>query len=72
MPYVPGQFRHLSPRIHPHKSPKSQYFHTGAKSEAGRNTAGKYARILDYLYRERINTAAATDYIRDEGGPTRF
>jgi len=23
MPYVPGQFRHLSPRIHPHKSPKS-------------------------------------------------
>jgi len=44
------------------------YFHTGVRNEAERNTAGKYARIVDHLYQERINSAAAADYIRDEGG----
>jgi hypothetical protein len=44
------------------------YFHTGARDEAERNTAGKYARIVDYLHQEHIISAAAADYIRDEGG----
>jgi len=44
------------------------YFHTGARNEAERNTAGKYARIVDYLHQQHINSADAADYIRDEGG----
>jgi hypothetical protein len=44
------------------------YFHTGARNEAERNTAGKYARIVDYLHQERIRSDAAADHIRDEGG----
>jgi hypothetical protein len=35
------------------------YFHTGARNEAERNTAGKYARIVDYLHQERISSTAS-------------
>ena len=45
------------------------YFHTGAKTGAQRNTAGKYARIVDYLHEERVeNAAAAAERIRKAGG----
>jgi hypothetical protein len=45
------------------------YFHTGAKTDPQRNTAGKYARIVDYLHRERVeNAAAAAERIRKAGG----
>jgi hypothetical protein len=44
------------------------YFHTGARNEAERNTAGKYARIVDYLHQQHISSADAVDYIRDGGG----
>jgi hypothetical protein len=45
------------------------YFHTGAKTDAQRNTAGKYARIVDYLHKERVeNAAAAAERIRKAGG----
>ncbi len=45
------------------------YFHTGAKTDAQRNTAGKYARIVDYLHKERVeNAAAAAERIRKVGG----
>ena len=45
------------------------YFHTGAKTDDQRNTAGKYARIVDYLHKERVeNAAAAAERIRKAGG----
>jgi hypothetical protein len=45
------------------------YFHTGAKTDAQRNTAGKYARIVDYLHKERVeNAAAAAERIRKAVG----
>lgn len=44
------------------------YFLTNAQSGAGRNTAGKLARIVDYLHRERVDNAAAADYVREMGG----
>ena len=45
------------------------YFLTGAKTDAERNTPGKYARIVDYLHKERVeNAAAAAERIRKAGG----
>ena len=45
------------------------YFHTGAKTDGQRNTAGKYARIVDHLHKERVeNAAAAAERIRKAGG----
>ena len=45
------------------------YFLAGAKTDAERNTAGKYARIVDYLHEERVeNAAAAAERIRRAGG----
>ncbi len=39
------------------------------KTDAERNTAGKYARIVDYLHKERVeNAAAAAERIRKAGG----
>lgn len=39
------------------------YFLTNAQSGAERNTAGKYARIVDYLHKERVVNAAAADHV---------
>jgi hypothetical protein len=44
------------------------YFLTNAQSGAERNTAGKYARIVDYLHKERVDNAAAADHVRELGG----
>lgn len=44
------------------------YFLTNAQSGAERNTAGKLARIVDYLHKERVDNAAAADYVREMGG----
>jgi len=44
------------------------YFLTNARSGAERNTAGKYARIVDYLHKERVDNAAAADHVRELGG----
>ena len=45
------------------------YFLTSAKTDAERNTVGKYARIVDYLHKERVeNAAAAAERIRKAGG----
>jgi hypothetical protein len=44
------------------------YFLTNAQSEAERNTAGKYARIVDYLHKEHVANAAAADHVRNAGG----
>jgi hypothetical protein len=44
------------------------YYLTHAQSPAERNTAGKYARIVDYLQKERIKGAGAADHIRELGG----
>jgi hypothetical protein len=44
------------------------YFLTGAKTGAERNTAGKSARIVDYLHEERVKNAAAAERIRKAGG----
>ncbi len=44
------------------------YFLTDAQNEADRNTAGKYARIVDYLHKERVANADAADYVRGAGG----
>jgi hypothetical protein len=44
------------------------YFLTDAKNEAERNSAGKYASIVDYLDKERVPNADAADYVRCAGG----
>jgi hypothetical protein len=44
------------------------YFLTNAQTEAERNIAGKYARIVDYLHQERVEDGAAADYVRSAGG----
>jgi hypothetical protein len=44
------------------------YFLTNAESGAERNTAGKYARIVDYLHKERVDNAAAAEHVRELGG----
>ena len=44
------------------------YHLTGARNDAERNTAGKYARVVDYLCRQFIGTNAAADYVRSAGG----
>lgn len=44
------------------------YFLTNARSEAERNTAGKLARVVDYLHQERVANAAAADHVRNAGG----
>jgi hypothetical protein len=44
------------------------YYLTGARNEPERNTAGKYARIVDYMHKERVANAAAADYVRGAGG----
>jgi hypothetical protein len=43
------------------------YFLTNAQS-AERNTVGKYARIVDYLHKERVDNATAADHVRELGG----
>ncbi len=44
------------------------YFLTNAQNEAERNTAGKYARVVDYLHKERVDNVAAADHVRSLGG----
>jgi len=44
------------------------YYLTGATNAAERNTAQKYAAVVDHLHREHISEKAASDYIRNEGG----
>ena len=44
------------------------YLLTNAKSAAERNTAGKYAHVVDYLYREGIDSAAVVEHIQSAGG----
>jgi hypothetical protein len=44
------------------------YFLTNAQNEAERNTARKYARIVDYLHKERVENGAAADHVRSVGG----
>jgi hypothetical protein len=44
------------------------YFITGAKTEAERNTAIKYTRVVDYLHKMGVENAAAADYVRNEDG----
>jgi hypothetical protein len=44
------------------------YFITGAKTEAERNTAIKYTRVVDYLHKMGVDDAAAADYVRNEDG----
>jgi hypothetical protein len=44
------------------------YFLTNAQNEAERNTAGKYARVVDYLHKERVDNGAAADHVRSAGG----
>ena len=44
------------------------YYLTGARDDPERNTASKYARIVDYLHAERIEDAAVAAYVRKEGG----
>jgi hypothetical protein len=44
------------------------YYLTDAQSEAERNTAGKYARIVDYLHKERVADADAANHVRNAGG----
>jgi hypothetical protein len=44
------------------------YYLTDAQNEAERNTAGKYARIVDYLHKEGVDNADAADYVRSAGG----
>ena len=43
------------------------YYLTGARNEPERNTAGKYARVVDYIHKEGIDSAAAADYVRTHG-----
>jgi hypothetical protein len=44
------------------------YYFTGAQNEAQRNTAGKYARIVDYLQEQGVENSAAADYVEKAGG----
>jgi hypothetical protein len=45
------------------------YYLTGARNEPERNTAGKYARVVDYLHQERIGGDSDTaDYVLSVGG----
>lgn len=44
------------------------YYLTGAQNEAQRNTAGKYARIVDHLHEQGIENSAAADYVENAGG----
>jgi hypothetical protein len=44
------------------------YFLIDAQNAADRNTAGKYARIVDYLHKECGDAAAAADHVRNAGG----
>jgi hypothetical protein len=44
------------------------YYLTGASNGLERNTAGKYARVVDHLYENRLSGTAAADYVRDSGG----
>jgi hypothetical protein len=44
------------------------YFLTNAQTAAERNTAGKYAPVVDYLHRHHIPSAAAADYVERAGG----
>jgi hypothetical protein len=44
------------------------YLLTNAKSGAERDTAAKYAHVVDYLYREGIDSAAVVEYVQSAGG----
>jgi hypothetical protein len=45
------------------------YYLTGARNKPERTTAGRYARVVDYLSQERVGgVAAAADHVRVLGG----
>ena len=44
------------------------YYITGARNEPERNSAGKLARVVDYLHREGIGGDAAAEHIQSAGG----
>ena len=44
------------------------YYLTGARNDPERTTAGRYARIVDYLHKERVDVAAAADHVPSAGG----
>jgi ribosomal protein L17 len=44
------------------------YLLTNAKSGAERDTARRYARVVDYLYKEGVSSAAAVEYVQNAGG----
>ena len=44
------------------------YLLTNAKSGAERETAAKYAHVVDYLYREGIDSADVVEYVQSAGG----
>ncbi len=44
------------------------YFLTNAQGGPERNTAGKYARIVDYLHKQGVDNAAAAEHVQELGG----
>jgi hypothetical protein len=44
------------------------YLLTNAKSGDERDTARSYAHVVDYLYREGIDSAAVVEYVQNAGG----
>ena len=44
------------------------YLLTNAKSGAERDTASRYARVVDYLYKEDVSSAAVVEYVQSAGG----
>jgi hypothetical protein len=44
------------------------YFITNARTDAERNTAGKYARVVDYLYKEGVRSAYVVEHLGQAGG----
>ncbi len=41
---------------------------TSARSGATRNAAGRYARVVDYLFQQQIKSGEAAKYVEDAGG----
>jgi hypothetical protein len=44
------------------------YYLVNARNDTERNTAGKYARIVDYLYKEGVISANVVEYVQGAGG----
>ena len=44
------------------------YFLVNARNDAERNTAGKYARVVDYLHKEGVSSADVVEYVQSAGG----